>query len=249
MFLLRPSGEVKEVNPAARQLLDELDMPLDGNVAIKSLNLQQRLDNQEEIRHLEATLQNRDKLAELLIDGDYMTVDNELQAILIIRNITQQKASQRQIAYLAYHDSLTGLPNRRYFYEQLERSLLEAERLGQFKETNDLYGHEAGDAVLKHAAQLIKQALGAQAQGMAARLGGDEFVFYISPLPNAAIVDAVLEQLHASFAQVGIAYKNKLLYADMSAGVSIFPGDGHNIDQIVNRADKAMYENKRKRAQ
>ncbi len=257
LFLLGRNGEVKEVNPAAKQLLAELDMPLDGVVAVKRLELQPLLNKQEEIRNLEATLQNGEKQAELLIDGDYITMDNELQVILIIRNITQQKENQRQIAFLAYHDPLTGLPNRRYFYERLEQSLEEATQakqqlavvlidLNKFKETNDRYGHEAGDTLLKHASQLIVQALGTQ--GMAARLGGDEFVFYINPLPDVSVVDAVLDQIRALFAQVGIAYKNKLLYAEMSAGVSIFPSDGLSIDQIVNRADKAMYENKKKRA-
>ncbi|SDD78312.1 diguanylate cyclase (GGDEF) domain-containing protein [Paenibacillus sp. UNCCL117] len=194
----------------------------------------------------------------MLIDGDYVTVDNEPHAILIIRNITLQKESQRQISFLAYHDPLTRLPNRRYFYEKLTDAirLAHAEKhqlavilvdLDQFKETNDRYGHEAGDEVLRQTARIIGE-MAAKA-GMSARLGGDEFVIYLSPVASLSSVHAMIRQLETAISQTVVPYGKEQLPIGMSIGASLYPDDGLDADTLLSSADKAMYRVKHTRKQ
>ncbi|MEK8131180.1 diguanylate cyclase [Paenibacillus filicis] len=256
ILLIDMSGLVKEANPSARQLFNQAGLDHTGLAAWAGQELKDRLSSRQDIKELETTIQNGDKREEVLIDGDYVTVDNEPHVILIIRNITQQKEHQRQIAFMAYHDPLTRLPNRRYFYEKLPEAIHQAQLerhqlavilidLDNFKETNDRYGHEAGDEVLRHTARIIGEA--AQSLGMGARLGGDEFVLFISPIPSVAFVQETIRDLEMKLSQTAIPFGNERLFVEMSIGASLFPGDGQDAGSLLNSADKAMYRTKRMR--
>lgn len=256
ILLIEHSGIIKEANPSAKLMFDHVDLEHAGLNALASEELHIRLKNGQELKELETTIQNGESALDVLIDGDYVSVDNQPHVILIIRNITLQKEHQKQIAFLAYHDPLTHLPNRRYFYEKLAEAIQEAKSYDQqlaiilldldnFKETNDRYGHEAGDEVLKHSAQLINEVV--DGMGVAARLGGDEFVLFLSPVPSVSFLESKLEQLEYKFSQAELSYKDTILSIQVSMGLSCYPEDGHDADTLLNMADKAMYRAKRNR--
>ncbi|KGE16653.1 sensor domain-containing diguanylate cyclase [Paenibacillus wynnii] len=258
ILLIEISGIIKEANPSARLMLNHIDLDHAVLNALASAELSNSLKKRQEIKELETSIQNGDTFLDVLIDGDYVSVDNQPHVILIIRNITLQKENQKQIVFLAYHDPLTLLPNRRYFYEKLAEAINEAKSLGHhlavilidlddFKDTNDRYGHEAGDEVLRHTAHLIKEVVGQK--GVAARLGGDEFVFFLSPIPSISYIQVTLQQLETKFLHTDLQYKDKSLTVKMSMGYSFYPDDGQDEDTILNNADKAMYRAKRNRKQ
>lgn len=153
-----------------------------------------------------------------MINGDYVTVDHEIHAVLLIRDIRLRNQHVRQIAFMAYHDPLTGLPNRRQFYDKLEETLAEAERSGgevaillldldRFKQVNDRWGHEAGDQMLCKVAAMIHQLV--QPDGLAARFGGDEFVLFC-PVGGDGLTAAELEhRLLAAAAQATLDYEGE----------------------------------------
>ena len=256
ILLIENTGFIKEANPSARLMFNDIDLDQAVLNDLVSEAFSFTLINRQEIRELETTIQNGDQSLDVLIDGDYVSVDNQPHVILIIRNITLQKEHQKQIVFLAYHDPLTQLPNRRYFYEKLAEAITEAEAqkhqlavilidLDDFKDINDRYGHEAGDEVLRHTAHLIKEVVGER--GIAARLGGDEFVLFLSPLPSFSYVQETIRQLETKLMHTQLWYRDKRFTVKMSMGYSLYPGDGQDEDTLLNIADKSMYHTKRTR--
>jgi diguanylate cyclase (GGDEF)-like protein len=154
--------------------------------------------------------------------------------------------------HLAYHDPLTGLPNRPLFIDRLIVALAQAERqntkvavlfcdLDRFKEINDSLGHSVGDELLRQVAQRIENSV--RGVDTVARFGGDEFTLIIQNLrePEAAATVArkILETLRAPF------YSGEHeLYIATSIGISIFPADGRNPEALLKNADTAMYRAK-----
>lgn len=152
----------------------------------------------------------------------------------------------------AQHDPLTDLPNRALTYEIVAKFMYGADRqenrlallyfdLDKFKPINDTYGHAAGDAVLNQVAHRLKQ--GMRRQDIAGRIGGDEFLVALPKIEseqNAIMVASKLSELLSE----PYYFKNIELNTKPSIGISIFPDDGENIDQLINRADKAMYHAK-----
>ena len=256
ILLIDLSGVIKEANPSARLMFNHVDLDHTELTAFASAELGSSLQNRQDIKAFETTIHNGSNEIDVLIDGDYVSVDNQPHVILIIRNITLQKEHQKQIAFLAYHDSLTSLPNRRYFYGKLAESIHLAKvnnhqlaviliDLDHFKETNDRYGHEAGDEVLRHTAKIIREVV--SHNGVAARLGGDEFVLFLNSIPSLSFVQETLRQLEDRFSQTELRYRDKSLFVKMSMGVSYYPENGQDEDTLLNHADKAMYQAKRKR--
>lgn len=250
------SGNIKEANPGARQLFDRVDLDHAKLHTLASKELWLKVQQRQGVIDIETIVWNGHQWIDTLIKGDYISIDHEEHVILIMRDITIKKEQQRQIAFLAYHDPLTELPNRRYFYQQLEERVVQAQHnqeqlaiilidLDYFKETNDRYGHQAGDEMLQHAARLIRQLVGTT--GVAARLGGDEFVLFIHPIEHQLQVQKIINQLNELFAQAQFIYGEETLFIPMSCGASIYPQDGQDVDTLLNHADKAMYRNKRQR--
>ncbi len=167
------------------------------------------------------------------------------------RDITELKQLQEKLKHMAGHDILTGLPNRSLFLEHLKQTIKEAKRNGtmfavvfidldDFKEINDIHGHEAGDTVLKKLARTLTGVT--RANDIVARLGGDEFVglFEVGqdadiPIIKEKIFNNVLSKIHCSTYNITIHY---------SLGVSIYPTDGSSVDTLLRKADQAMYRQK-----
>jgi diguanylate cyclase (GGDEF)-like protein/PAS domain S-box-containing protein len=254
ILLVDQGGTIKEANPSARQLFGPMDLERECFFKLSNGQLEARIRSRSEIKDYETEITNGEKRVDVLIDGDYVSVDHEPHAILIVRDITLQKENQAEIRFLAYHDPLTRLPNRRYFYEKLNEAIRLAEDqryrlavilidLDDFKETNDQYGHEAGDEVLRHVARLIGET--AESIGMAARLGGDEFVLFIQHAPSEPFVDETMARLRQRVQEAELLYRGHPLAIRMSVGASRFPEDGTDGDALLMKADKAMYRFKR----
>ncbi len=167
----------------------------------------------------------------------------------IIRDITERKRSENKLAYMAYHDPLTGLYNRKAFMEMLEETIREARRhensrsilyidLDQFKKVNDVYGHEIGDKLLIQVASRLNDTL--REDDYVSRLGGDEFTVILagSSRPTSEkVAGRIRDILSQPYRIQGITIN----FVTPSIGVSTFPDDGHDADTLLKTADRAMY--------
>jgi diguanylate cyclase (GGDEF)-like protein len=157
-----------------------------------------------------------------------------------------------EIEHLAYHDAMTGLPNRPLFIDRLIVALAQASRAGhklavyfldldRFKDINDSLGHSIGDSLIKSAAERIRHSV--REGDTVARFGGDEFTLLIPRIDNiedaAKIAQKIIETLRIPFA-IG----DRELFVTTSIGVSIFPTDGSDPETLVRNADTAMYRAK-----
>lgn len=180
------------------------------------------------------------------------TGGNIVGVIGLIRDITERKTAEQQIEYQAYHDALTGLANRRLFHEHLSLALALAGRyerlvavlfldLDHFKLINDSLGHSVGDALLKQVARRLKDTV--HEGDTVARVGGDEFTIVIQELGRrehlASIAQKVLRTIEDPFDVNG-----HRLYITTSIGITIFPDDGADAEELLKNADMAMYRAK-----
>ncbi len=183
--------------------------------------------------------------------------DNEKNIVGILgvtRDISSRKKSEQDLIYMAYHDPLTGLYNRKAFYEQLDKDIKYCRRYGgglalllldlnKFKNVNDTHGHHVGDLLLKAVSDRLQKVL--RETDQIARLGGDEFTVILKT-PDKIETQQVVNRINSELAS---AYElDGLVLDDLSAsiGMAIFPEDGDNIDELVRTADTAMYEAKKK---
>jgi len=170
-------------------------------------------------------------------------------------NNTQDIKQQEKIEYLAYHDPLTGLINRSYFKERLEYLLKISKRnknkfavifidLDNFKFINDTFGHEAGDRLLIEISKRLLSIV--RESDFIARIGGDEFVVVLNNIKNTDDIKTVMEKLQNTFKHpVEINSKNKV-EVTYSAGIAIYPDDAINVKELLQFADIAMYESKKR---
>ena len=172
-------------------------------------------------------------------------------------DLTERKQAEEKIEHMAYHDQLTGLPNRALFLDRLTQTLAGAQRakrhgaiifidLDQFKKINDVYGHVFGDAVLKEVAGRLGYFV---RQGdTVARFGGDEFVILLPELSTdqaAAATQAlsVAEKLRAALEEPS-RIEGQAYASTASIGISLFPRHSKNVDDLIREADIAMYRAK-----
>lgn len=193
-----------------------------------------------------------DDIISFVIVGQDISVVKRLE-----KEISDNKDAQKRILHLAYHDSLTGLPNRKYFYEVLNKAIDDENSeekgfavlfldLDDLKYINDSFGHEAGDNVLCEVGKRMSGSI--SSTDIAARIGGDEFtllMFGISDSHEAKIaakniLDSVSKPVHICGKDITIS---------ASIGFSIFHHDGKDVDLLVKKADNEMYSEKRKKKQ
>ena len=173
-------------------------------------------------------------------------------AVVTFSDITERKQSEEEIQRMAYHDSLTGLPNRNLFSDRLGIALAQARRnqktvgvamldLDKFKDVNDTLGHDAGDLLLKAATERLNAAL--RKGDTIARFGGDEFVLILPDLK--AIEDAiqVAQKIVDSFCKPFVIDTNQLTVTT-SIGIAVYPNDGIDEGILLKNADIAMYQAK-----
>jgi diguanylate cyclase (GGDEF)-like protein/PAS domain S-box-containing protein len=190
------------------------------------------------------------------VHGTGVRVNGKLLLISILMDITERtrteselKALSEQLREQAMHDPLTGLFNRRYLEETLERELSRAERLGQpvslimsdldyFKTVNDRYGHLAGDDVLRVFGKLLQH--NARDSDIFCRYGGEEFLLV---LPGLSLENARerAEQLRTGLESISIVAASTPIHITASFGVAAYPRHGCSANQLIAAADEALY--------
>ncbi len=173
----------------------------------------------------------------------------------IIRDVTERKRSEQELTYMAYHDTLTGLFNRKAFMEKLKDSVCEAERysykrallfldLDSFKKVNDVLGHETGDKLLVEVALRLRDTL--RGSDYISRLGGDEFTVILANskrLNPERAAERIIETISAPYVINGTTID----FVSTSIGISVFPDDGHDAETLIKHADMAMYKAKERK--
>lgn len=170
----------------------------------------------------------------------------------MISDITERKESEERIWRLANFDTLTGLPNRRLFRDRLTQEVMNAHRrqsaiallfidLDGFKQINDLFGHDAGDMLLLQAAQRIKQCV--RDTDTVARLGGDEFTIIMSGLQHIDHVELVAQKILVA---LGLPFTigSEKAFVSGSIGIALYPDDAGTSEELIRKADQAMYSAK-----
>ncbi|MBM5064757.1 bifunctional diguanylate cyclase/phosphodiesterase [Vibrio parahaemolyticus] len=167
----------------------------------------------------------------------------------LTKEIERRKASEKELAFQAKYDTLTELPNRSYGSERLALELIRASRTGSkvlvmfidldhFKQINDSMGHFVGDEILKLSAQRLQNV--ARKTDLLARIGGDEFLLVIPDLPDNDTAKRVASSVLSAFSEPFV-WNNHEFFLTGSVGMSVFPDDGDNAEQLLACADMAMY--------
>jgi diguanylate cyclase (GGDEF)-like protein/PAS domain S-box-containing protein len=167
-------------------------------------------------------------------------------------DITQRKNAESQIVYQAYHDILTGLPNRMLFHDRLTHALAHARRsahglavlfldLDQFKLVNDTLGHAAGDRLLQVVAARLQQVV--RESDTVARVGGDEFTLLLTGASEGSAAAKMAQKVLEIVARPADLDGHRL-YITTSIGISLFPADGTDAEALLTSADIAMYRAK-----
>ncbi len=211
----------------------------------------------------------------ILLEGSERTLHAELVTVLdevgepvcltgTIQDITERKHAEEQIRLLAYYDALTGLPNRRFFLQQLEQALVFANRndrmlavlfldLDRFKLVNDTLGHGVGDRLLQDVADRLLRCVRrsdclARADeecppSLVSRLGGDEFTIMLSDIEHfqdvAKVARRILEAVSVPYSLEG-----QEVFVSTSIGISLYPFDASTASDLIRNADGAMYQAK-----
>jgi len=160
---------------------------------------------------------------------------------------------QTQLEQIAYRDPLTDLPNRRFFNDTFRRLLAQARRdgvgfalmlidLDYFKQINDTFGHDAGDALLIEQAARLRAAV--REVDSIARLGGDEFAVLLPATTGREAVEIVCKRI-VEAAALPVFFNSQAIRAGASIGVALGPDDGEDADALYKSADLALYQAKR----
>lgn len=172
-----------------------------------------------------------------------------------IKRLLEASQAEQHVRQLAYHDPLTGLPNRTTFLKKLEKLVEDPKRdgkllavlfidLDRFKLINDTLGHDVGDLLLKAAADRLLGSV--RTTDLVARLGGDEFTIILESITSsenaAAIADKICKRMSESFVFMG-----QKMYVTTSIGISLFPIDGRDTVELLKHADTAMFRAKEQR--
>ncbi len=190
----------------------------------------------------ELPVDRRDEIGELARGFD------EMQR-RIGQAMAELDASRNHMAHMARHDSLTGLPNRAVFLDRLEHAIVAAKRKGgclavlfidldRFKDVNDTHGHAFGDEALVQTARLLQSAV--REVDTVARWGGDEFVILLEDMDEEHEARRVAQALVDRFSQ-GTVVQRQRIETGASIGISMYPRDGFEAAELIQRADEAMY--------
>ena len=215
-------------------------------------------------RHLVSVLEAREasnsfeiQMADgrVITELDYPVRDQQgrfIGHLWIYEDITRERQTAEQMVFLAERDALTGLYNRHRFQQELSRTMMECERkkslcavmffdLDEFKSVNDTYGHRAGDALLIRVAGEISALV--RKNEVLARLGGDEFAILL-PTVSDDEAERLAERVVRAVAQIPFQFEGQTLRLTTSLGIAYFPTQAADSDELVAKADIAMYQAK-----
>ncbi|MBI5917878.1 MAG: diguanylate cyclase [Nitrosomonadales bacterium] len=171
----------------------------------------------------------------------------------IQQDVSEKKRLEQEIRFLAYHDALTGLPNRILFQDRVQQAIVQAERnsetlalmfidLDGFKAVNDTHGHAKGDELLQQASERMKSCV--RSGDTVARLGGDEFTVLLLDVQELVNVFKVAHKLLQVIAQPFDLGDDSVVSVTLSIGIGMYPQDGKDFDMLISHADHAMYRAK-----
>ncbi len=204
--------------------------------------------------HWQGEIWNRRRTGELYVEwlninavkGDDGAVSHY---VAVFSDITRRKQAEEKTRFLAYHDALTGLPNRALFNDRLAQAIAHARRrkeglavlfldLDRFKEINDTLGHHAGDELLRLVAQRLVGCV--RDTDTVARLGGDEFTLVLEEIKHAEDAEAVAREILAALAEPA-TLEGETVRTSASIGISLYPEHGKQHEVLLRHADAAMY--------
>jgi PAS domain S-box/diguanylate cyclase (GGDEF) domain len=204
-----------------------------------------------------ASLTNKTKRGETIHTEWYNTplVDSDDKVIgvaSLVQDVTERLNTERTIHYMAHHDALTGLPNRRLMQDRLNQAILQARRrqrhvglmfidLDRFKVVNDTLGHETGDSVLRDIAMRLRKLV--REGDTVSREGGDEFVIVLPDLEKPESAHLVANKILSDLAKP-IEVGGQEITVTASIGISHYPNDATDLQQLMKHADSAMYQAK-----
>lgn len=217
--------------------------------------LKQTLKEKGCISDFEATMQNREgnlipcSISALLIPGED---DKPDRITAMFRDISERKAAEDKLSYLAQYDTLTNLPNRLLFKGRLDQAIIEADRherlvgvvlldLDRFKNINGTIGHQAGDQVLIEVGNRLTDAL--RPGDTISRFSGDEFTIVLADMSHIDNATVVLSKIISAL-NSPITVNNRELFLTASIGITIYPIDKSNTETLLRNADIAMYQAK-----
>ena len=168
------------------------------------------------------------------------------------RDIEERKQAERSIRHMAHHDSLTGLPNRALFRDRLSHAMAQADRyqqklavmfldLDRFKAINDTLGHNVGDQLLRIAAERLRTCV--RDCDTVARLGGDEFTVIVEDILDSQTASIVAQKIIDTFTQPFNLHGHEV-FVTTSIGITVYPDDDEQLDNLLRNADAAMYRAK-----
>ncbi|TKC18891.1 sensor domain-containing protein [Robertmurraya kyonggiensis] len=188
------------------------------------------------------------EIAFLELAGNEIAYNGQSAILMVGTDVTAKKQQQERIEYMAFHDALTGLPNRYMYNDTLEEALERCKQahhvlgvmfidVDHFKSVNDTMGHEAGDELLKQVSERIRENV--REEDMVARPGGDEFTVLLENVHENLVRD-IAHRIIKAFTSPFLI-NNKEIYASNSIGVSLYPVDGDDKETLNSKADIAMY--------
>lgn len=208
-------------------------------------------------RSAQVTVENRTRDGRTIICEWFYTPLTDPQGrvssvITLAQDVTANRQAQERLNYLAYHDELTGLPNRALFSDRLSQAMIEARRQGRcvgvllldidnFKLVNDTMGHDAGNVLLRDIGMRLAACV--RDGDSVARFGGDEFGLVLADMADPRDAMKVTQKIFDAFAQA-FKLEGREFFIGASIGITVYPNDSDELDGLVKNADSAMYHAK-----
>jgi diguanylate cyclase (GGDEF)-like protein/PAS domain S-box-containing protein len=256
--VLDAQGTIRWVSPAAKRMLGRAPEEFVGTKVWEHLDVEPEAAEREILPRLgtgatdiELRLRHHDGSKRWTLWNAAPDPQGELVYAAGL-DISERRKAEHQIEHLAFHDALTGLPNRHLFVDRLDNALTRARRteetlavlfvdIDHFKSINDSLGHTAGDVLLRTVALRLRSSL--RTEDTVARLGGDEFTVLVSGLKDPDDLLRLAQKIHSTI-KVPVDVAARELTVSASIGVGLYPQDGETAEQLLRNADLAMYRAK-----
>lgn len=267
IFIVDGSGTIRYAAPSVTTVLGRWSVDVEGT-ALRSLVVDEQATDVDTFLGNVQLLDARNPTAVALrfVRGDGVEIDGELTGanlldnadvrgiVVTVRDVSGRIELERRLRHQAFHDGLTGLANRALFRDRLERAMRVRRDstdhapavayidLDDFKAVNDSFGHAAGDQVLRTVAERITACL--RGGDTAARLGGDEFAVLLEDIPDDTALVPLVQRLIDAIAAPMTVGRDTVVSVSASAGLATCAGDVSTSDDLLRRADMAMYRAK-----